>query len=123
MKREEEKSYAGLYLLLSFILVLTMAWAMWDEAVGKRPWKMYQTRFYELEQEKARGEYGKATVKLKSQRPSLQAYQVHLEDINEADRCMSCHVGINRRESVSEDQPYASHPRRDVYLGNHPSER
>ena len=123
MKREEEKSYAGLYLLLSFILVLTMAWAMWDEAVGKRPWKMYQTRFYELEQEKARGEYGKATVKLKSQRPSLQAYQVHLENINEADRCMSCHVGINRRESVSEDQPYASHPRRDVYLGNHPSER
>jgi len=123
MKREEEKSYAGLFLFLSFILVLTMAWAVWDEAIGKRPWKMYQTRFYELEREKARVEYGETTVKLKSPRPSLQAYQVRFEDINEADRCMSCHIGINRKESVSGEQPYASHSRRDVYLGNHPPEQ
>ena len=262
MKKEEEKSYAGLYLFLSFILVLTMAWAVWNEAVGKRPWKTHQSRFYELEQEKVRGEYGEAMTafnqpgvqvkykeaqeklaeawgrfntpavqqgyikafrelnvldkeelsplkfeamvtrnkmleeeylfgkhkgdepvkkiaeleergneltaeieqleekraglqktldepmrdinmyadelktftndmngyqesmeKLKSQRPSLQIYQVHLEDINEADRCMSCHMGINRKESVSEGQPYASHSRRDVYLGNHPPEQ
>ena len=262
MKKEEEKSYAGLYLFLSFILVLTMAWAVWNEAVGKRPWKLYQTRFYELEQKKVRGEYGEAMtafnqpdvqveykeaqrklteawgrfntptvqqgymkafrelsvldkeelsplkfeamvtrnkmleeeyqygkhksdepvkkimeleergnvlavkiedlekkraglqkdldesmhdinmyagelktftsdmngyqeamVKLKSKRPSLQIHQVHLEDINEADRCMSCHIGINRKESVSGGQPYASHPRRNVYLGNHPPEQ
>ncbi|MBT3353411.1 MAG: hypothetical protein HN402_00685, partial [Candidatus Scalindua sp.] len=240
MKKEEEKSFAGLYLFLSFILVLTMAWAVWNEAIGKRPWKTYQSRFYELEQEKVRDEYGEAMTafnqpdiqeeyketqrklaeawgrfntptvqqgyikafrelnildkeelsplkfeamvtrnkmleeeyqfgkhkggepekkileleergneltaeikqleekraglqknlddsrhdintyadelktftndmnghqesmeKLKSQRPSLQIYQVHLEDINEADRCMSCHMGINRKESVS----------------------
>ena len=123
MKREEEKSYAGLFLFLSFILVLTMAWAVWDEEVGKRPWKMYQSRFYRLEQKKARWKYGEATVKMKSQRPSLQIYQVHLEDINEADRCMSCHIGINRKDSVSGEQPYASHSRRDVYLGNHPPEK
>ena len=262
MKKEEERSFAGLYLFLSFILVLTMAWAVWNEAVGKRPWKTYQSRFYELEQEKVRGEYGEAMVafnqpdvqekykeaqgklaeawgrfntpavqqeyiktfrelnvldkeelpplkfeamvtrnkmleeeylygehkddesvkkiaeleergneltaeveqleekraglqknldesmhdinvyadelkvftndmngyqesmeKMKSQRPSLQIYQVHLEDINEADRCMSCHIGINRKESVSGEQPYASHSRRDVYLGNHPPEQ
>ena len=262
MKKEEEKSFAGLYLFLSFILVLTMAWAVWNEAIGKRPWKTYQSRFYELEQEKVRDEYGEALTafnqpdiqeeyketqrelaeawgrfntptvqqgyikafrelnvldkeelsplkfeamvtrnkmleeeyqfgkhkggepekkileleergneltaeikqleekraglqknlddsrhdintyadelktftndmnghqesmeKLKSQRPSLQIYQVHLEDINEADRCMSCHMGINRKESVSEGQPYASHSRRDVYLGNHPPEQ
>jgi len=49
MKKEEEKSYAGLYLFLSFILVLTMAWAVWNEAVGMRPWKTYQSRFHELE--------------------------------------------------------------------------
>ena len=262
MKKEEEKSYAGLYLFLSFILVLTMAWAVWNEAIVKRPWKTYQSRFHELEQEKVRGEYGEAMtafnqpdvqvkyqeaqgklaeawgrfntptvqlgyrkafkelsvldkeelsplkfeamvtrnkmleaeyqygahksgesegkineleesgkvmaaeiellekkraglqknldesmhdinmhadelktftddmngyqeamVKLKAQRPSLQIYQVHLEDINEADRCMSCHMGINRKESVSGGQPYASHSRRDVYLGNHPPEQ
>jgi len=60
MKKEEEKSYAGLYLFLSFILTLTMAWAVWNEAVGKRPWKSYQSRFHELEKEKVREEYGEA---------------------------------------------------------------
>ena len=35
MKTEEEKSYAGLYLFLSFILTLTIAWAVWNEAVTK----------------------------------------------------------------------------------------
>ena len=262
MKREEEKSYAGLYLFLSFVLTLTIAWAVWNEVVTKRPWKLYQSRFYELEKEKVKRDYGNAMVafnqpevqvkykeaqkkleeawsnfntstvkqgymkafrelrvldkkelsplkfeamvtrnklleeeylygkhksddpekkikelgergkvlaakiedlekkraglqnhldesmryidmyaeelktftsdmngyqeamsKLKSKRPSLQIYQVHLEDINEADRCMTCHVGINRKESVSVEQPYVSHSRRDVYLGNHPPEQ
>jgi cytochrome c2 len=262
MKKEEEKSYAGLYLFLSFILTLTIAWAVWNEAVAMRPWKAYQSRYYELEKEKIVKDYGEAVsvfnqpevqekykevqgklqtawkkfntptvqqryrkvykelnvldkeelsplkfkamvtrnkmmeaeylygkrkgsgsedkikkleglgneltakigileekrvglkrvmdecmreinmyadelktlgsdlnkhqenmVKLESKRPSLQIFQVHLEEINEADRCMSCHVGINKTESVSEEQPYANHPRRNVYLGNHPPER
>ncbi len=262
MKKEEEKSYAGLYLFLSFILTLTIAWAVWDEAVVKRPWKAYQSRFYELENGKIIKDYNEALsvfnqpevqkkykevqgklqiawrnfntltvqqryrnaskelnvldkkklaplkfeamvtrnemleeeylygkhkggdseekikkleelsreleakigkleekkagfkrekdetlrdinmhaeelkaftndmndhqenmVRLKSKRPSLQIFQVHLEEINEADRCMSCHVGINKKESVSEEQPYANHPRKNVYLGNHPPER
>ncbi|MHC4308021.1 MAG: c-type cytochrome, partial [Planctomycetota bacterium] len=67
--------------------------------------------------------YQEAMLKLKSQRPSLQIYQVHLDDINEADRCMSCHIGINRKEGVSGEQPYVNHSRRDVYLGNHPPEQ
>ena len=61
--------------------------------------------------------------KLEVRRPQLQVYQVHLEDLNEVDRCMSCHVGINKSESVSVEQPYARHPRNDVYLGNHPPEK
>lgn len=60
--------------------------------------------------------------KLRKKRPELQVHQVHLKDINKADRCMSCHVGINKEESVSEEQPYAGHPMREVYLGNHPPE-
>ncbi len=261
MKKEEEKSYAGLYLFLSFVLTLTIAWAVWNEVVVKRPWKAYQSRYYELEKEKTIKDYGEAVsafnqpevqgkykeaqgklqtawrkfntptvqqkyrkvfkelnvldkelsplkfeamvtrnkmmeeeylygkrkggdsegkikeleglgdeltgkignleekraglkrvmdetmqdinvyatelkalasdlnkyqenmVKLESKRPSLQIFQVHLEEINEADRCMSCHVGINKKESVSEEQPYANHPRRNVYLGNHPPEQ
>jgi mono/diheme cytochrome c family protein len=60
--------------------------------------------------------------KQRKKRPELQVHQVHLKDINKADRCMTCHVGINKEESVSEEQPYAGHPMREVYLGNHPPE-
>ncbi len=60
--------------------------------------------------------------KLRKKRPELQVHQVHLKDINKADRCMTCHVGINKEESVSEEQPYAGHSMREVYLGNHPPE-
>lgn len=262
MKKEEEKSYAGLYLSLSIILVLTIIWAVWNETVVNRPWKAYQSRFYELEKEKIIKDYREALsefnqpevqekyrevqgkleaawkefntpavqqryrtsfkelkvldkdelaplkfeamvtrnkmleeeylyakrkggsqegkiekleerstelaakiesleekraglkkvmdeamrginmyadelkvitgnlnkyqdtmAKLKSKRPSLQIFQVHLEEINEADRCMSCHVGIDKEEGVSDEEPYTMHPRRNVYLGNHPPER
>ena len=29
-------------------------------------------------------------------RPSLQEYQIHIPDLNEVDRCKSCHLGIDR---------------------------
>jgi hypothetical protein len=63
MKRDEEKSYAGLFLFLSFILTLTIAWAVWGEAVRKRPWKSYRSRFHELEKEKVSWEYDEAWSK------------------------------------------------------------
>ncbi len=59
----------------------------------------------------------------KKTRPSLQVYQTYMEDLNIVDRCMSCHVGVNKAESVSTEQPYASHPDQKLYLGNHPPER
>ncbi len=62
MKKEEEKSYVGLFILLSFILVVTNVWALWNEIAGKRPWKDYQTRFYELEYENAKKNYDKAVL-------------------------------------------------------------
>ncbi|QII10407.1 putative cytochrome c protein [Candidatus Kuenenia stuttgartiensis] len=61
--------------------------------------------------------------KFKTARTGLQVYQTYLEDINIVDRCMSCHPGIDKPESVSEEQPYASHPDRQLYLGNHPPEK
>ncbi|MCF6149540.1 MAG: c-type cytochrome [Candidatus Kuenenia sp.] len=61
--------------------------------------------------------------KLETAKPGLQVYQTYLEDINVVDRCMSCHVGINKSESVSEEEPYARHPDMQLYLGNHPPEK
>ncbi|MEK7699310.1 MAG: c-type cytochrome, partial [Planctomycetota bacterium] len=60
---------------------------------------------------------------LKKAWPTLQVYQTYLEDLNVTDRCMSCHVGIDKAEGVSQEQPYTPHPNRELYLGNHPPER
>ncbi|MGQ3686190.1 MAG: c-type cytochrome [Candidatus Loosdrechtia sp.] len=67
--------------------------------------------------------YKRQLANLEEFRPDLQRYQIYLTDIDIVDRCMSCHVGINEPEGVSEKQPYTSHPDREVYLGNHPPEK
>ncbi len=40
---------------------------------------------------------------LKKAWPTLQVYQTYLEDLNVTDRCMSCHVGIDKAEGVSQE--------------------
>jgi len=36
------KSYAAHYVIATIILVITLFWALWDEAWGQRPWKAFQ---------------------------------------------------------------------------------
>jgi len=36
------KSYAGYYAVCMALLIVTLFWALWDEAFGQRPWKAYQ---------------------------------------------------------------------------------
>src|SRR5690242_13843284 len=54
------KSYAMYYVVCMVILMATLFWALWDEAVGQRPWKAYQrtwqeryTAFLHVERKKA----------------------------------------------------------------------
>jgi cytochrome c551/c552 len=54
------KSYAMWYVVCMVILMATLFWALWDEAVGQRPWKAYQrtwqdryTAFLHVERKKA----------------------------------------------------------------------
>jgi mono/diheme cytochrome c family protein len=44
----ETRSYGKYYLIFSAILFLGTAWAVWDEVRVRRPWKEYQSRYYEL---------------------------------------------------------------------------
>jgi hypothetical protein len=39
------KSYAAHYLIATVILIATLFWALWDEALGQRPWKAFQEQF------------------------------------------------------------------------------
>lgn len=57
---------------------------------------------------------------LTRKRPSLQEYQIHIPALNEVDRCKSCHLGIDRDESISDEQPFKKHPGSYIFLKNHP---
>jgi len=39
------KSYAAHYLIATVILIVTLFWALWDEAWGQRPWKAFQEQW------------------------------------------------------------------------------
>ncbi len=51
---EEKRSYAGLWLLGSILLLVGAVWALLDDAYFRRPWKMYQREFYRLEEDRER---------------------------------------------------------------------
>ena len=39
------KSYAAHYVIATILLIITLFWALWDEAWGQRPWKAFQEEF------------------------------------------------------------------------------
>ena len=39
------KSYAAHYVIATILLIITLFWALWDEAWGQRPWKAFQETF------------------------------------------------------------------------------
>jgi mono/diheme cytochrome c family protein len=43
--------------------------------------------------------------------------------IARVDRCTSCHAGIDKVGFEDQPNPWKTHPRRDLYLGKHPSEK
>ncbi len=45
------------------------------------------------------------------------------EPLMRVDRCQTCHMGIDRAGFEGAEQPYATHPHRDVLLTHHPVEK
>ena len=39
------RSFSTPLMISSLLLMLTVAWSLWDEMYGLRPWRAYQTRF------------------------------------------------------------------------------
>ena len=44
----EQRSYGTFYIVFSAILFLGTVWAVWDEVSIRRPWKDYQSQYYDL---------------------------------------------------------------------------
>ena len=49
----------------------------------------------------------------------IEIKQIHIKDIDKADRCQSCHIGIDGKSQVSNKQPFTRHPASFVYLDHH----
>ncbi|HYY15698.1 MAG TPA: hypothetical protein VE965_03470, partial [Gammaproteobacteria bacterium] len=63
---DEERSLSRLFFILSVILVLASMYVVVDETFVRRPWKRFQTAFYELE-------YNKLRREVEAKEPALQA--------------------------------------------------
>jgi mono/diheme cytochrome c family protein len=44
----EQRNYGTFYIVFSAILFLGTVWAVWDEVSVRRPWKEYQSQYYDL---------------------------------------------------------------------------
>jgi mono/diheme cytochrome c family protein/predicted nucleic acid-binding Zn-ribbon protein len=49
----------------------------------------------------------------------VEIKQFLIKDVDKADRCVSCHIGIEAGKQPSAKQPYSKHPLTSVYLGHH----
>jgi cytochrome c553 len=67
-KREEERSFAPLFVVLSLLFIAVSVWVFWEETAILRPWKNYQRDYYEIKRnrverdvQEARDEFEKRT--------------------------------------------------------------
>lgn len=80
-----EKSYRFHFVIAVFILIAGTVWAIWDEAVTRRPWKYYQQEFLKNAKEK----YTKDMIESKKAIDSeeyKELYKEYQEACNEYDQ-------------------------------------
>jgi len=75
---DEKRSLRIFFFVSSMILVGTTVWALWDEAVLRRPWIRYQVAFKQLEIERVQRELDDARVRL--EQPETQAKLASLRE-------------------------------------------
>ena len=84
-KKEEERSYAFLFILASLMIMGTFTWVILDEVFAGRPWKQQQRKYYSLLIDNARKEIEEAKAELNN--PEVQekynAVRDKLEKANE----------------------------------------
>ena len=92
----------------SIVLLLVSGWAFYDYL---RPeWQDYQSEFREVVAEKL----GEAKAALA---PS-GLRQIYVKELNTADRCITCHLGVEWKGLENAPEPFRTHPKE--ILAKHP---
>ena len=79
------KSYAAYYVIAMLILMVTLFWALWDEAFGQRPWKAFQHEWkdrYSAFLNTARSKSSQSEKEVE-QNPQYQKLEQAYKDANE----------------------------------------
>jgi mono/diheme cytochrome c family protein len=74
---EEKKSRSVLFLLSAVALLVTGIWAVWNDNISRRPWKLFQHEFRELEYKRAQDALAEAQTHLEGD-PQYQDLQKQL---------------------------------------------
>ena len=101
-----ERSTRWLFAVLGAAFLAVSAWAVFDEVVVRRPWKVWQEAY--------RDQTGGGDVRIE---------QVVVPALNAVDRCPTCHAGVDDPRMEGAEVPLGTHTRRDTLLRHHPVER
>ncbi len=99
-----------MHVVFAAAALLLLAATVWMVATdNRRDWKTYQRQYHALTGEKRRSP-AVAQIWL----PEL-TINYNFRQVARSDRCITCHQGIDKPSNLP--QPYASHPRLDLFLG------
>ncbi len=107
--------YLSLLLISGLILLMFVGLSAYMEMTSE--WKTYQSDYKESLIKNAKDEASRK----RAEKIKIGIRQNYLSSLNKADRCMSCHIGVENPLMVKADLPFKQHS--GNYLENHPVDK
>ncbi len=104
--------YLSILLISSIVLIAFMAMAFNREINPE--WKRYQSEYKEFLVKNAKDE----STRERAEKIDIGIQQIYVKSLKRADRCMSCHRGVENPFMADAEQPFRQHS--GNYLENHP---
>lgn len=108
----QSKFYLSLLLISSLVLLAFAAIATYSALSPE--WKQFQTEYKDILIKNATDE----TTRKRAEKIDIGIQQIYLSSLKRADRCTSCHRGIENPLMAGAEQPHRQHS--GNYLENHP---
>lgn len=106
--------YYKLFALFGITLIILFGIVVYKD--HNREWKKYQHEYIKLELKKAKTKKEKDSVKT-----NIGIKQILVNDLKKADRCTTCHMGIENPKFANAKNPYKTHP--GTFLTDHPLDK
>lgn len=102
-----------LFVLSSLTLLFLLGFVVYKEENPE--WHKYQRQFYQLQ--------AKKTGDQKMAGMPLEIKQIWGKDLGRADRCITCHMGIDKASFADAPQPLKAHPDLNGFMKKHSFEK